>query len=282
MEDDDSESSKQIRKVFGDKTLYEILNISKPSDEEDKLSQEEIKHAYRKMALKYHPDKGGDAEQFKALSLAYSILSDPNKRQIYDESGDINGDDEGISNNDFEAWYSYYRNLFPKITVDDIEKFQSEYVGSLEERKDIISYYNRFMGDVRIMMNYIMFAEEGEDEERVCDVLNDAILKNELESLPKFEAFQISLLHSKKKKNKKASKRKSSKASSSVGNLSELILAKQTSRESAMIDGLINKYCKEEGEEESTSKKSKNNKKKKSEYEISDEDFEKLRNSISR
>ncbi|RXK36245.1 chaperone regulator [Tremella mesenterica] len=50
-------------------------------------TDDEIKKAYRKNALKHHPDKGGDPELFKDLTLAYEVLSDSNKRAIYDQGG---------------------------------------------------------------------------------------------------------------------------------------------------------------------------------------------------
>ncbi|KAI0431859.1 hypothetical protein F5Y09DRAFT_354522 [Xylaria sp. FL1042] len=65
--------------------LYDQLNV-KPD-----ATQDEIKKAYRKAALKYHPDKNKDnpnaAEKFKECSQAYEILSDPEKRKIYDQYG---------------------------------------------------------------------------------------------------------------------------------------------------------------------------------------------------
>ncbi|EHK26095.1 uncharacterized protein TRIVIDRAFT_215192 [Trichoderma virens Gv29-8] len=65
--------------------LYDTLSI-KPD-----TSQDEIKKAYRKAALKWHPDKNKDnpnaAEKFKECSQAYEILSDPEKRKIYDQYG---------------------------------------------------------------------------------------------------------------------------------------------------------------------------------------------------
>jgi molecular chaperone DnaJ len=64
---------------------YEVLELSRSA------TQEEIKKAYRKSALKYHPDRNpGDAQaekKFKEISEAYEVLSDEKKRQIYDQYG---------------------------------------------------------------------------------------------------------------------------------------------------------------------------------------------------
>lgn len=66
------------------KTHYEILNVS------SEASESEIKRAYRKLALKYHPDKNdGDAiaaEKFMEINEIYNTLSDKSKREKYDQS----------------------------------------------------------------------------------------------------------------------------------------------------------------------------------------------------
>ena len=65
--------------------LYQVLGISKTA------SQSEIKSAYRKLAVKYHPDKNpGDKaaeEKFKQITAAYDVLSDETKRRQYDSYG---------------------------------------------------------------------------------------------------------------------------------------------------------------------------------------------------
>ena len=75
------------------KTFYDILGVSR------KATQDEIKKAFRKLAVKHHPDAGGDEQKFKEISEAYETLSDEAKREEYDQrllyggipSGDFGG-----------------------------------------------------------------------------------------------------------------------------------------------------------------------------------------------
>jgi curved DNA-binding protein len=53
-------------------------------------SSDDIKKAYRSMAMKHHPDRGGDEKRFKEIEEAYRFLSDPQKKQIVDMGGDPN------------------------------------------------------------------------------------------------------------------------------------------------------------------------------------------------
>lgn len=67
------------------KDYYKILGIQSGANEE------EIKKAYRRMALKFHPDKNKDPnaeEKFKEVAEAYEVLSDPKKKAIYDQYGE--------------------------------------------------------------------------------------------------------------------------------------------------------------------------------------------------
>jgi molecular chaperone DnaJ len=63
------------------KNYYETLGVEKSASKED------IKKAFRKLAQKYHPDKGGDEAKFKEVTEAYAILSDDKKRREYDAYG---------------------------------------------------------------------------------------------------------------------------------------------------------------------------------------------------
>lgn len=61
--------------------LYALLDVPTTA------TKQEIEKAYRKKAMKMHPDHGGDKETFKQLTLAYSVLKDPDKRNHYDQTG---------------------------------------------------------------------------------------------------------------------------------------------------------------------------------------------------
>ena len=90
---------------------YEVLGVSRDA------SPSEIKKAYRKLAVKYHPDKNpGDAaaeEKFKEASNAYEVLSDPEKRQIYDQRGHAGVNDMGFHGfTNMEDIFSNFGDIF--------------------------------------------------------------------------------------------------------------------------------------------------------------------------
>ncbi len=93
---------------------YEVLGVSKSA------TDEEIKKAYRKTALKYHPDRNpGDKtaeEKFKEAAEAYEVLSDPNKRARYDQYGhagvDNSGGFGGAGNMSMEDIFQQFGDLF--------------------------------------------------------------------------------------------------------------------------------------------------------------------------
>lgn len=69
---------------------YETLGLKRGASEAD------IKKAYRSMAMKHHPDRGGDEKKFKDISAAYEVLSDPQKKQMYDMGVDPRNQNQGF------------------------------------------------------------------------------------------------------------------------------------------------------------------------------------------
>jgi DnaJ family protein A protein 2 len=72
--------------------FYNILGVPKDASDAD------IKKAYRKLALKNHPDKGGDPEKFREISTAYEVLGDSEKKQRYDQFGKDGIDQNSMHN----------------------------------------------------------------------------------------------------------------------------------------------------------------------------------------
>uniref|UniRef100_A0A8R1I2N8 J domain-containing protein n=1 Tax=Caenorhabditis japonica TaxID=281687 RepID=A0A8R1I2N8_CAEJA len=93
--------------------LYNVLGVPKNA------TDDEIKKAYRKLALRYHPDKNLDGdpektEMFKEINYANGVLSNPNKRRVYDEMGETGlkvmeqfGEDEKILQWMLKPWFKW-------------------------------------------------------------------------------------------------------------------------------------------------------------------------------
>lgn len=171
----------ELNSLFGCSNLYEIFGVEKTA------SDAEIKKAYRRLSLKVHPDRVGSehkqnaTKKFQAISKIHSLLSDKHLRKAYDETGEI-GDEIVKEERD---WMYYWRLLFPKITNEDIEKFEKKYKDSVEELNDLKSAYIKCEGDMEGILENVLCSTE-DDEGRFRKILQSAIDKGEL---PKLESF---------------------------------------------------------------------------------------------
>jgi DnaJ family protein C protein 9 len=171
----------ELSSLFGTQGLYEILGVEKTA------SEAEIKKAYRRLSLKVHPDRVSNeqkdlaTQKFQAVSKVHLILTNKDLRAVYDETGEVG--EEMIEQE--RDWLYYWRVLFPKITAEDIKKFEKQYKGSDEELKDLKSAYVKCEGDMDGILDNVMCSTI-DDEPRFREILQNAIDNNEL---PAFDNF---------------------------------------------------------------------------------------------
>lgn len=149
-----------------------------------------VKKAYYKLSLQVHPDRVSEAEKeaatekFKILTKIHGVLTDSNKKALYDEQGII--DDDGDADLSNSAWLEMWRQFFKPITTTDIEKYEKEYVGSEMEKTDIRKAYLNGKGCWNYMLECVPFMKV-EDEPRIL-----LIVKGELNGLQnRLQLFQF-------------------------------------------------------------------------------------------
>jgi DnaJ-class molecular chaperone with C-terminal Zn finger domain len=163
--------------AFGEIDPYEVLGVDKDA------TPIEIKKSYKKLCLKYHPDKiqqqqqtVDDAEKFPKVQFAYSILSDPQRRQRYDETGSL---DESEVDDCFN-WKEYFDSINTKISIEMIDEDRAKYQNSQEERDDILSIFVYYEGDFLKLFELIPHLEFTESEEnRVFKIVEESMFQPE-------------------------------------------------------------------------------------------------------
>jgi len=129
---------------------YSVLGV------EETATQEEIKKAYRKLAKENHPDKGGDEELFKKISVAYDVVGDEQKRKEYDIQR--KNPFAGSNFRDFSSMFNIFNQNFRQqqkpsriitLSVDVIKSFMNEKVNLNYQRKEKCDPCNGTGGDKR-------------------------------------------------------------------------------------------------------------------------------------
>ena len=113
------------------KNLYETLGVNPDA------TPAELKVAYRALADRMHPDKGGDHEAFTEVTRAYRILKDPEKRKLYDETGmmEITPEEDRLRGVVFQAFMDALAKDAPNI-VEGAKRFLAETKANIQKQRD--------------------------------------------------------------------------------------------------------------------------------------------------
>ncbi|KAK4545980.1 hypothetical protein LTR36_002544 [Oleoguttula mirabilis] len=164
---------------------YAVLSL------DEDATADQIKTAYRKAALKHHPDKAAPEDKdeahtkFQEVAFAYAILSDEKRRRRYDTTGNTS-DSLDLDDDDFD-WTTFFREQFKNVvTGETIDNFAQTYKGSDEERGHVLAVYEKHAGNMDKLYQDVMLSDVLEDDERFRAIIDKAIEDEEVEGHKKY------------------------------------------------------------------------------------------------
>ncbi|KAI4348729.1 hypothetical protein L6164_009416 [Bauhinia variegata] len=222
-----------------EKSLYEVLGVKRT------VSQQEIKKAYYKLALRLHPDKNpGDEEakeKFQQLQKVISILGDEEKRALYDQTGCV--DDADLAGDVVQNLRDFFRAMYKKVTEADIEEFEANYRGSDSEKNDLIALYKECKGNMNRLFCSMLCSDPKLDSHRFKDMIDEAIAAGELKAAKAYQKWAKQVSETKPPTSPLRRRAKSHKESET--DLYAIISQRQKDRKGridSMFSSLISKY----------------------------------------
>uniref|UniRef100_A0A7N0TMM9 J domain-containing protein n=1 Tax=Kalanchoe fedtschenkoi TaxID=63787 RepID=A0A7N0TMM9_KALFE len=162
MSHDEENEGAPNRSPSGGNSLYEILGVERTA------SQQEIKKAYHRLALRLHPDKNpGDEEakeKFQQLQKVILVLGDEEKRAVYDQTGCV--EDADLAGHAAQNLKDFLSTLYKKH--------------SETERKDLIKLYDEFKGNMNRLFCSMICSDPKLDAHRFKDMIDEAIAAGDL------------------------------------------------------------------------------------------------------
>ncbi|KAL1600425.1 hypothetical protein SLS60_006810 [Paraconiothyrium brasiliense] len=266
---DDEEEDVDLEADAGPPSIepYVVLGLTKVATADD------VKKAYRKMALKHHPDKAPEHEKeaankaFQEIAFAYAVLSDDRRRKRYDVTGSTA---ETLEDDDEFDWLKFYREQFEDVVnQENIDRIANSYKDSAEERRDLLNIYTKYNGRLDAIYENVMLSDILADDDRFRHILDEEIAKGTIESYEEYERENNDAARQKakaaekkrradfdKKETKKQAKEEAAAKASGkpkpkskkkdgggMGDLAALIAQRQKSRHGNFFDHLEAKYA---------------------------------------
>lgn len=178
--------------------LYDLLGISPDA------TAAEVRRAYRRTALRVHPDRTSSkdsakaTETFQRVQQAYAVLYDAESRRIYDEFGASAIDGDGDETAASALARMRTRMNVTRVTKDDIEAFGKKYRFSDDERDDIEALFRKLNGAVARALEYIPYADRS-DISRLIAVFDELLEQVDEEEVKNTYANAKSKLETKAK-----------------------------------------------------------------------------------
>ncbi len=142
---------------------YKILGVSREA------SQPEIKKAFRRLAHKHHPDKGGDEKQFHKINEAYQVLSDEQKKSQYDQFGSTfdnmgqGGSAGGAPGFDFGSFGQRARAGGSGFNFENLgDIFEEFFSNEKQQRKEDLRRGNDIQLDIEVKLEDVLFSQKRE------------------------------------------------------------------------------------------------------------------------
>lgn len=222
-----------------EKSLYKLLGVERTA------SQQEIKKAYYKLALRLHPDKNpGDEEakeKFQQLQKVIAVLGDEEKRALYDQMGYV--EDADLAGDVVQSLYEFFRSVYRKVTEADIEEFEANYRGSDSEKNDLINLYKKCKGNMNKLFCSMLCSDPKLDSHRFKEILDGAIASGEIEATKIYKKWAKGVSEVKPPTNPLNRQHKSSKQPEA--DLLAIISQRRSERKDrfdSMFSSLVSKY----------------------------------------
>lgn len=219
-DDDEEEDEDADLEADGPPSIdpYAVLGLEREATADD------VKKAYRKMALKHHPGRqhsnpskraltttdkapadGKEAanKAFQDIAFAYAVLSDDRRRKRYDFTGSTA---ETLEDDDEFDWLKFYRQQFENVVnQENIDMISSSYKGSSDERRDLLDAYTKYKGRLDAIYQTVLLSDVLEDDDRFRRILDEEIAKGTIDS---YGAYERENTDAARKKVKDAEKKK--------------------------------------------------------------------------